>query len=72
MIKQKVKKLLQKIMSNKMTALDWRLVYGIIEKDFKKHDLFTSLPPELENSVEMGLKDRINLIKTEVEEDKKA
>jgi len=30
-------------MSNKMSALDWRLVYGVIEQDFNKHDLFANL-----------------------------
>ena len=41
-IKKKVKKVLQKITSNKMSALDWRLLLGIIEKDLKRNDIITS------------------------------
>jgi hypothetical protein len=70
-IKNKVKKILQKIMSSNMSALDWRLVYGIIEKDFKKHDYYANLPPELETTVASGVMSRIKLIKSEVEEEKK-
>jgi hypothetical protein len=65
-IKNKVKKVVQKIMSNKMSALDWRLVYGIIEKDFKKHDVYANLPEDLESKVSSELMNRINLIKKQV------
>jgi hypothetical protein len=41
-IKKKVKKVLQKITNNKMSALDWRLLLGIIEKDLKRNDIITS------------------------------
>ena len=71
MIKNKMKKMLQKITSNKMSALDWRLVYGIIEKDFKRHEVYANLPEELESKVSADLMKRINSIRNEVEEDKK-
>ena len=70
-IKNKIKKMLQKITSNKMSALDWRLVYGIIEKDFKRHEVYANLPESLEARVTADLMKRINVIRNEVEEDRK-
>ena len=42
-IKKQVNKVLEKISSSKMSTLDWRLVYGIVEKDFKKHENMKNL-----------------------------
>jgi len=54
-----------------MSALDWRLVYGIIEKDFKRHEVYANLPEDLEAKVTADLMKRINVIRNEVEEDRK-
>jgi hypothetical protein len=54
--------------SGEMSALDWRLVYGVLEKNFKKHDHKANLSSELAHTVNARIVQRLRRLKTNLDE----
>jgi len=57
--KNKIKRLLIKINGGDMSALDWRLVYGVLEKNFHKQDTKAHLQSELAHTTSIRIVDRL-------------
>jgi hypothetical protein len=58
-VKNKIKRLLMKMNSGDMSTLDWRLVYGVLEKNFRKQDTKANLQSELAHTTSSRIVHRL-------------
>lgn len=67
-VKNKIKRLLVKMNSGEMSALDWRLVYGVLERNFRKHDHKANLSSELAHTMNAMIVHRLRRLKNSLDE----